>query len=70
MRKEAAKRLEVILRKQEQLIQLYRVGEQIITNELITEDTESIELQIENHKKRMYFKVTLTEKKNIVLNLF
>jgi hypothetical protein len=51
IRKESTRRLRVILRKQKQLIQLYKIKEQIITNKLITEDIKLIKLQIRDYKE-------------------
>ena len=70
MGKESARRLGVVLRKQKQPIQPYRVRGQIITNGLITEDTELVKLRIRNHEEWICFKVTLTEKEDIILDLF
>jgi hypothetical protein len=70
MGKESARRLGVVLRKQKQPIQPYRVRGQIITNGLITEDTELVKLQIRDHEEWICFKVTPTEKEDIVLSLF
>jgi hypothetical protein len=58
-----------VLRKQRQPIQLYRIGGQIIINGLITEDMELVKLQIKNHEEWICFKVTPTEKEDIVLGL-